>query len=113
MTATILTALSSLEKAKRESRPAATPSPPHSVSCAVLVLVATPQHVHGPLSPLLVLSYPEAGENLIQRISQRRLLVRFDNQYLNQLVGGVSESSASNRTYGGCTRYLVRLLVLR
>ena len=38
---------------------------------------------------LLDVGYPEAGESLIRRIARQRLLVRFHNQYLNQLVRGV------------------------
>ena len=42
-----------------------------------------------PPRPIARVGYPEAGESLIGRIAQRRLLVRFHNQYLNQLVRGV------------------------
>jgi hypothetical protein len=66
--------------------------------------------------------YPEAGESPIRRIT-RRLLVRFHNQQPNQLVRGVSESLASNRTRwdGFCSvrnvfdllRHIARLYVNR
>ena len=52
-------------------------------------------YLHRPPRPIARVGYPEAGESLIGRMAQRRLLVRFHNQYLNQLVRGVQESLAS------------------
>jgi hypothetical protein len=55
-------------------------------------------YVHCPPRPIVRVGYPEAVESLIRRIAQQRLLVGLHNQYLSQLVRGVSASSASNRT---------------
>jgi hypothetical protein len=55
------------------------------------------RYVCRPPRPIASVDYPEASESQIRRIAQRRLLVRFHNKYLNQLVCGVQESSASNR----------------
>ena len=60
-------------------------------------------YAHIPPRPIASVGYPEASESQIRRIAQQRLLDRFHNQYLNQLVCGVEESSPSNRTPWGCT----------
>ena|SRR5947209_19040233 len=57
--------------------------------------------VHSPPRPIAGVGYPEASESQIRRIAQWRSLVRFHNQYPNQLVSGVWENSASNRTPWG------------
>jgi hypothetical protein len=47
------------------------------------------RHVHRPPRPIASVRDPEANESQTRRIAQRRLLARFHNQYLNQLVCGV------------------------
>jgi hypothetical protein len=46
-------------------------------------------YLHSPPRPIASVGYPEAGESLIRRMAQRRLLVGLHIKYLNQLVRGV------------------------
>jgi hypothetical protein len=47
---------------------------------------AAEAQIHRPTCPIASVGYPEAGESLIRRIAQRRLLASFHNQCLSQLV---------------------------
>jgi hypothetical protein len=57
--------------------------------CIWLRFDTTQSDIHRPTRPIASVGYPEAGESLIRRIAQRRLLASFHNQCLNQLVHGV------------------------
>src|SRR5271154_2540361 len=73
-------------------------SPPLSANYHPMCSFFLFTYLYCQLPVIVSVGYPEAVESLIRRIAQRRLLVGLHNQYLNQLVRGIWESSASNRT---------------